>query len=78
MKFKFTRKKLTFGLMSISKAKNVKRYYIQFSLKDPWFKPKVDRKYLNQLTLYGWLFFYFGKHNRNGDFNITTEVEKMV
>lgn len=40
--------------------------YFQLSLKDPWWIPKYDPRYLTNENwpLAGWLFFYFGRHTR--------------
>lgn len=44
---------------------NKNKYFLQFSLKDPWIFPKKDSKFLNgKITLYGWLFIYFGYSNK--------------
>lgn len=37
-----------------------KSYFIQFSLKEPWFLPKRDTILGGRVTLWGWLFFYIG------------------
>lgn len=61
------RNKLTFMFMTRKKD-----YVLQITTKDPWWFPKVDRNFLNgEVTLYGWLFFYFGyfnnkRQNRSG------------
>ena len=39
--------------------------YWQFSLKDPWLLPKYDPNFCSG-SLYGWLFFYFGKKKEKG------------
>lgn len=54
------------GTFSFLSLKNGYDYVIQFSLKDPWWKPKKNIHFChNYYTLYGWLFFYFGKSNHN-------------
>lgn len=40
-------------------------YVLQFSTKKPWLLPKSDRKFMDgKLTLFGWLFVYFGWWNK--------------
>ncbi len=48
------------------KTQECYEWYIQFSLKTPWWIPKYDPYYLNdgKWPLVGWLFFYFGRHTR--------------
>lgn len=48
------------------KTQECYEWYIQFSLKDPWWIPKYDLYFLNdgKWPLAGWLFFYFGRHTR--------------
>lgn len=56
---KLLRSKTTFGLLN---KKSGRMYLLQFSLKDPWLFPKVDKHYGKNIdiVLYGWLFIYFG------------------
>lgn len=57
---KLVRKRGTFCLFTSKKI-----YVFQFSFKDPWLYPHKDNHYLDDfLTLYGWLFFYFGWVNK--------------
>lgn len=37
-----------------------KHYILQFSFKNPWWKPKADFVSNGRCRLYGWLFFYVG------------------
>lgn len=54
------------GSFNFLSFKNGYDYAIQFSLKDPWWKPHKDTHFCNNYyTLYGWFFFYFGKSNHN-------------
>jgi len=47
------------------KTQECYEWYIQFSLKAPWWIPKFDPWYMNgKWPLAGWLFFYFGRHTR--------------
>lgn len=40
--------------------------YWQLSLKDPWLVPRYNPEFgKDKQPLYGWLFFYFGKHKEN-------------
>lgn len=57
--YAITHIRATFCLLSYPKNR---LYVVQFSLKDPWFLPRIDRNYLNNPnnTLIGWLFFYVG------------------
>lgn len=64
-------KKGTLGLFFYDNLKDrVVSPIVQFSLKDAWWLPKVDKEYFEKLgdkqkrngrgLLVGWLFFYFG------------------
>ena len=56
---RFMKYKNTYGLAF--KFKNKSKMIIwQFSLKNMWLIPKVDKNYMNNSVLYGWLFFYIG------------------
>lgn len=48
------------------KTQECYEWYVQFSLKDPWWIPRYDPYFLNdgKWPLAGWLFFYFGRHTR--------------
>ena len=55
---KVIRERATFGFI----ARSWKMYVLQFSLKKPWLMPHCDRRYgtYEDITLFGWLFVYFG------------------
>ena len=56
----FMRVKSSFGILVPKKRKI---YFVQFSLKEPWFLPKHEphfKKDLYDWNMYGWLFFYCG------------------
>jgi hypothetical protein len=61
MKIKVFRIKSTLMFMKYDgNFDNTKSYYIQFSLKDPWWFPKKGTVCNGSVTLWGWLFFYVG------------------
>lgn len=55
------RKRLTFLLTVYSlDIEETKMYYMQFSTKDMWLRPKRDTICDGAITLWGWLIFYVG------------------
>ncbi len=48
------------------KTQECYEWYVQFTLKKPWWIPRYDPYFLNdgKWPLAGWLFFYFGRHTR--------------
>lgn len=57
------RKRFTWNFMNANfKTKEVYSIYIQFSITDPWWLPKYEPHFGKEdIPLYGWLFFYFGR-----------------
>lgn len=58
MYMKFLRVRSTFSVIVKRKI-----YFLQFTLKDPWFLPRHEKHYKPEIldaNIYGWLFFYFG------------------
>lgn len=53
------RKRGTFDWI-VDTGEYYKHYIIQFSFKNPWWKPRVEFINNDKFILYGWLFFYFG------------------
>ena len=56
-----------------------KHYILQFSFKNPWWKPKADFVNNDSWRLYGWLFFYIGwslnKQDDEGEgYPVTKEI----
>lgn len=51
----------TFCLLSYNKeTSEKKKYYLQFSLINPWLLPKKGVVCNGKITLWGWLFIYVG------------------
>jgi hypothetical protein len=44
----------------VARKNYCKHYMLQFSLKDPWWKPRAGIVNNGNLKLCGWLFFYVG------------------
>lgn len=52
-------------ILYLNKNNKIKRYYLQFSLKDPWLFPSKKIMCKERIILYGWLFFYIGYNREN-------------
>lgn len=60
------------------KTKEVYSFYIQLSLKDPWWLPRYEPHFgKSDVPLYGWLFFYFGRYTE-GILYKTTEKDAKI
>ena len=58
----FNRVGLTFGAtFQRYSVRQYVMYFVQFSIKDMWFKPHKEYSNNGKAITYGWLFFYFGK-----------------
>lgn len=55
------------------KTQEVSDWYCQFSITDPWLLPKYEPEFGEEkYPLYGWLFFYFGRHSSG----MVTKIEE--
>lgn len=61
------------------KTKEAYSLYIQFSLTDPWWLPRYE-PHLGEIdiSLYGWLFFYFGRRTEGILYETTDENAKII
>lgn len=57
------RKRFTWNVMKVNfKTKEAYSLYFQFSATDPWWIPRYEPHFGEMdISLYGWLFFYFGR-----------------
>lgn len=51
------------GIFYLNFRNNI--YLFMLTFKHPWLFPKKDKNYLDEYTLYGWLFIYWGYKNTN-------------
>lgn len=74
------RKRFTWNIMKINfKTKEAYSIYFQFSLKDPWIFPKHEPHFgKTDISLYGWLFFYFGRQTEGILYETTDKNAKIV
>jgi len=52
------------------------QYFMQITLKDPWFIPHKEKRWGEHSWVFGWIFFYFGNIASSGQSKSTKESDK--